>query len=536
MRLAIEVNMGSVGVFVVALLLGLYATYELLPGLPAGKVKIIYRARPIPFPRSPLALVVVGLGSEMIYLLYFVGQFPLLQYYTTSTTMQAIANGSPGGFAIFLALSTLLFLLCAVACWQGCRTTDRAIFWIALGFGALFGITMAFVYPITANDAFAYVNQSRVLVLHHDNPIFMPAASYPNDPFVGLAGQWAASGSPYGPLGILVDALPTVVTGNNFLANLIVLKLMFVGITLICAVLVYHVLKRMGHKFALLGLVLVAWNPLLLIEIAANGHNDAAMMLLVMLGLLLCGRNKLLLGLVAVVASALVKYATAPLIPLFLIYGVAHQPTLRRRVAFVALSVVCSFVFAAALYLPFWHGPDTFTRSLQEDQFHIESFDSVVGPLFAHWLTFDQATLLGRGLFAVAYLVALWLSTRRLADLALGCFLSLFFFVALGAGNVKIWYAVWPAVLAAVTPQLFARVPALLLAWGATLSAAFYAYIWPWIGADGFMTANYASYAISFVPAVLVLLVLLLLRVRRRFRVANRRIAPTYSTPTPETG
>ena len=51
------------------------------------------------------------------------------------------------------------------------------------------------------------------------------------------------------------------------------------------------------------------------------------MMLFVLLAILALVYDRLVLAFALIVTSALVKFATLPLLPLFFIYGIAHQPT-----------------------------------------------------------------------------------------------------------------------------------------------------------------------------------------------------------------
>jgi hypothetical protein len=257
--------------------------------------------------------------------------------------------------------------------------------------------------------------------------------------------------------------------------------------------------------------MLVAWNPLIIFETSANGHNDAVMMLFALLGLLSVASGELVLGPVLLVASALVKYATGLLIPLLLVYGAARQPTWRQRCLYLAVVCLFGLAVAAAAYLPFWRGPDTFQRSLLENQLYVASFPSVLSDLLNEAITPNRATTLGRILFLPIYAYALWLSRRGVTDLLRACFVALFGFLALGVTNFKIWYAVWPSMLAAGLPRLSERIAALLLGWAATLSAAYYGYIWVWLGLTtpgAFTLVNTLAYVLDFLPAALVLLAL----------------------------
>ena len=202
--------------------------------------------------QANLALVGVGIATEIIYLTAFLLPFPLLSHYRQDTDMAGIENHSGFGFGLFVASFALLFGLLMLA-WFICTrvapspaapepdesaaAVDDGLEvekaapnggWPILGtilvFGGIFGLTLTFVYPVTAIDIFTYVAQSRILVHYHHNPIFTPPSAFRRDSIMVLSGGWAQSGAPYGPLGIVVDAIPSLLGATGLLANLILLK------------------------------------------------------------------------------------------------------------------------------------------------------------------------------------------------------------------------------------------------------------------------------------------------------------------------
>ena len=158
-----------------------------------------------------------------------------------------------------------------------------------------------------------------------------------------------------------------------------------------------------------------------------------------------------------------------------------------------------------AFYFPFWKGPSTLNRALLENTFHLQSFDSFLAHLFPG-IPLDTATTVGRLLFVPLYCYALVLSTRRGADFVRACFVTMFALLGLATSNVKIWYAIWPMSLAAGL-RFVHRTAGLLMAMGATLSAAVFAYLYVWLGqtSSSFGTVNAIAYFITFVPAALFL-------------------------------
>lgn len=454
--------------------------------------------------RARLPLLGIGLLAESIYVLYFVRSFPLLSYFRQDIDMGAITGHSHAGFSAFVIAFAFLFLLLGAALWLVRRDDDPRTIRLILGIGAIFALTMTFVYPVTAIDIFTYVAQSRILVFYHQNPIFIPPAQFPADPIMPLSDGWSTKGAPYGPFGILIDAVPAVIAGDNLLLALVLTKLMFSGMMLGAAYVVYSLVRRLSPRHALGGAVLLAWNPLVLFEISANGHNDAAMLLLALVGLEAMVEGEYITGTLAVTLSALVKYGTVLLLPLVIVHALTRSGTRASRARYVILAGGGSLVLTAALYKPFWEGTDTLARSLFENNLHTESFGSVLPSVLADGMSVDTATFVGRLVFVPVYLLAVWLASRDSRGLLLGCFLALFGFLALGAANFKIWYATWPTAFAASTPMPIPRIAAILLGCGATISASFYGYLWVWDNLQDFSLVNLWAYLASFAAAAVV--------------------------------
>ncbi|HCI80604.1 MAG TPA: hypothetical protein DHW02_13040, partial [Ktedonobacter sp.] len=100
-----------------------------------------------------------------------------------------------------------------------------------------------------------------------------------------------------------IDAIPTLIVGKNVLANLLLLKFMFSGMLLIEAYLAYKILATYAPKFALVGAMFIVWNPYMLFEYSANGHNDVVFMLFVLLAILALVKDRPVLAFTLIIAS-----------------------------------------------------------------------------------------------------------------------------------------------------------------------------------------------------------------------------------------
>lgn len=455
---------------------------------------------------SAIWVLVCAAGIIEAAAFYLVRAFPLLTYYASSEDMGRLSNHSVTAFATFVGLFGLQFLGLFLAAQAVPSLGNRAIVPLLLA-GAIFCATLIFVYPVTANDVYSYVAQSWLMVVHHQNPIFVPPSAFPLDQVTPLTGEWMNFGAAYGPIGLVVDAVPTLLLGQNLLGDVVLDKALYSLVLLADAYLAFRITLRLNPRWAPSALILVAWNPLLLFETAVNGHNDVLMLMFVLLGLLSVLDGSMTTGTALMAASGLVKFATLVLIPPVVVYVLRCLPSWQARARYLAAATSVSSLIWIVAYAPFWRGIETLRRPLLETTLSLDSFDSAANALIGPILSLDTFTLLGRLLFAGLYLWLMGRVATRPRDLLKVLFGMTFGLLALAVTNVKIWYAVWPVILAAPEPFLLA--PALLFAWGATVSATLYGYVWVWLGLeapDSFSLTNLSAYLLTFLPAGTLLL------------------------------
>jgi hypothetical protein len=159
-----------------------------------------------------VALVAIGLVSEAVYLVY-VFLFPLVVYGYAPRPydMEQIARDRPWMGIVWVAGLVLLFGLYAVALWVAGRAgiSLRMIF----AFSLVFGVTLIWLYPVTATDLFQYVMRARVQVVYGANPMTVTPSHFPDDPLLPFLGEWKEILSPYGPAW---ESLAGAVAGLGF--------------------------------------------------------------------------------------------------------------------------------------------------------------------------------------------------------------------------------------------------------------------------------------------------------------------------------
>ena len=145
----------------------------------------------------------------------------------------------------------------------------------------------------------------------------------------------------YGPLAQGLFALSYTLSPASMLVwKLLLVALEFGG----CLILV-----RIAHKFGRPeALLLYAWNPLVIKEVAGSAHVDGALVFFVLLGFWLALKDRWFVATVAVAGCALVKVSALPLMVLFAAWAWA-----RRGVSGALQACVGGGLTLLVFYLPF---------------------------------------------------------------------------------------------------------------------------------------------------------------------------------------
>jgi alpha-1,6-mannosyltransferase len=358
-------------------------------------------------------------------------------------------------------------------------------------------VTLLLLPSLPSDDVFSYTLYGRISAVHHANPLVATPADFPDDPFLSLV-FWRDVRSVYGPVWLLVSsgiALLAQALGGGLVVYVALFKLLGLAAHLGNALLIWAILGRLAPgrpDRQLFGTLLYAWNPLCLLEFCASAHNDALMLLLLLLGVYLLVRGWETAALVALGLSIATKYVPLVLLPFYLVY-VGYR--MRRagadwaRVA-AALGGRLAVVLAvmALTAIPYWAGPRTLGSLLfspPAQQLDNSLLESVSWPL--RWLaqgTLHLSTAAARSLVdtalkvgALALFVLLWLRELRRATSLEGMLAAwgwvLLWYVLVASGWFWPWYVTWAVAVVALAAPGRLAVATLLTAAGALTLYAF---------------------------------------------------------------
>jgi hypothetical protein len=170
---------------------------------------------------------------------------------------------------------------------------------------AWWGAPLLVAIPVFSTDVYSYIAQGTMTVVGVD--------AYHQGPRI-LSGQWAVdipdiwhtTPAPYGPVFLSLAAAVSLVTGGSVWLGVLGMRLLaLVGIGLIIAAIPR--LSRLAGVDPAYGLWLGVLNPVVLVHLVGDAHNDAIMIGLMMAGLTLAVERRPAAGAVLVTLGALVK-------------------------------------------------------------------------------------------------------------------------------------------------------------------------------------------------------------------------------------
>jgi hypothetical protein len=391
--------------------------------------------------------------------------------------------------ATFIALALTYFMaIRSIAGGQYNRLTNARWLYVLLGGAIIFGCTLLLQPMLFSDNVFTYIISGRMLAIYHADPLNHTPIQFALDPFLDWIGA-AERNIPnmYGPLWLYTSAALASIKAAP-VVTLLLFKLFALLSHLLNCLLVWLILDKIAPGRKLLGTLVYAWNPLVLIELAGNGQNEGLLLMLFLLATLIYvsemgkWREVVVMALLGLAVSVnLVALLIAPLYAWFMVRRISNP--------FKAIWSMCSrltvvVAITVLLYLPFWRGPSTFfaIMSILDIQQVVHSSIGLLG-LPARWaftqvdkvsqfppvMRADSAadtTLRATAIFIFALIYFQLFSHIRKApqtvsemrsapnadsallcpgfDVLLDCIgCCIFWFLLLVLGNFWPWYALW---------------------------------------------------------------------------------------------
>jgi len=236
---------------------------------------------------------------------------------------------------------------------------------IVFGGAIMLGLIALIVPPLFSTDPFSYAMYARFETIYHANPYLSTAQSVaPGDALIPYL-YWRDIPSPYGPLWTLISQAIALGGDTSPLELILRFKVVALAFTTLDGWMIYTFVRQRWPEQAGWYYLAFAWNPMVLVEGVVIGHNDV-LILAVMLGsALLLARSRPMLTIAGLVASALIKYSTLPVVGLSGLRLLLRTPVRARWWLAIRLAAV-TLVLAVCAFIPYWAGYQSMKSTVNE--------------------------------------------------------------------------------------------------------------------------------------------------------------------------
>ncbi len=424
------------------------------------------RSRVVRGPAEFLLVAIIGLASCMLYaLIYFIQR----AIFTNGLQLDGIVTGEPanvaalvwqyGSYCVCTIALFMLYLFLLLLCREGKLNNPRVRLLVLL-FPLLINIGLVFSRPYYSSDTFTNIAHGYIGSSLHGNPYVLGPSDIKNTPFGDLIASFLGlrlhqGVTPYGPLWTHIEVSIMRLTSDVWTA-MTLMKLVIATASMGSGAVIWFVVGRIQPSQQLLGTLLYLWNPVVIIEFAAEGHNDAIMIFFVLLSVLFTIYQRPIMSFGSLTLSVATKFVPVILFPPQLMYLWRARTNSRSLVLHLVGGALFGLGVLLLLYQPFWVGMATF-RGLQE-QGQPRFVVSTIGALF--WVMSKLniasaalvAVLIADSLF-VAYIVFMsWQSDDRERWLESWGNIAVMY-VLVASPVYWPWYATLPIALLAVRPS-----------------------------------------------------------------------------------
>ena len=388
---------------------------------------------------------------------------------------------SGGGMLVLALYSVLALAVLSSWCWAlraAKRTADVPLASI-IAATIVIAAPLLFFGALFSDDIYLYYLYGRTLETYAANPIQTPPAAFPTDPHLGRV-HWKDLPSSYGPLWLMLSAFLSRLAGDSITTAVVAYRGAGLLLHLLTTVVVWHTVRARQPERALVAVIFYAWNPLVLLEVVANAHNDVMVALFAVTIVAAAATRGWAAAAFFVACAVMVKPFAVILFPPLLqrVVQTTRGPTRARQVALATGVLLATMVL---LSLPLWAGMRLLSNVLNNPASHLYTNTlwellSNAGPAWVGVTSdriqhpyLDVARQLG---FVIA---ACWILTRRWSrrGVAHSAF-ALWIVFLLTACWAWPWYFVPAIALAAISGRASMAIATALTAGGLVFWAA-----WP---------------------------------------------------------
>jgi alpha-1,6-mannosyltransferase len=398
-------------------------------------------------------LVSIGLGSTALYGVLVLIK-PLIQRDSFDRSGLLLQVGFYSVISIGLfALYGWLIAICRRGELESARVRR-----LALGLPVLFNLILLFSPPAMSIDVMSYISHGYIENAGGNayvEPSSSVAGSNVGSRLESFGWRPVHPVSPYGPLWSQIEA--TASREGDVSETVTVFKAIAIVFSLGSAVLIWLILGNVHPQHRLFGTLLYLWNPLIVIELAGEGHNDAAVVFFVLLSLTLTIRQRPVGGILATNAGILTKYLPLLFVPMQAVYLWRTRQDSRHLVRRVIVGITAALVLAVLAFAPRWAGIETFEGVRLTGQLgNTGSTPTLLLHGLSRAVSSSGATVAVSVVTMVGLAVWLWWQAKSVIDsvtLLRACAVVGVVYLLVASPSFWPWYAVLPVALMALVPE-----------------------------------------------------------------------------------
>ena len=250
----------------------------------------------------------------------------------------------PAASLVYILLMTSAFIVFCYSLYLAKKGQITLTFLIRISL--ITSLILVFSYPFLSSDIFNYMFDAKIITFYNLSPYTHKALDFPSDDWIRFM-RWTHRYSPYGPIWLLLTTIPSVLSFNKFILDLILFKFLLTIFNLFNIFLIYKISIGIKRINTILATTFYALNPLFLIEGIANGHNDVLVATFTLITILLIQKEKWLKSFLALILGALIKYINILMLPGILIYRVNKNI---RHFLIINLLIISAFTIIISTF------------------------------------------------------------------------------------------------------------------------------------------------------------------------------------------
>lgn len=235
-----------------------------------------------------LALTV--LTQSPVFRVYDAGWLPYVEFLrrvTYTLAPDAFLSAQQNGAATLPArLAYLLLMAAAVGGWIWAMRAARAVELTrvvpVLVMTAVITVPLIVLPGLFSDDVYLYNLYGRTISVYGANPLHFAPSSFPADAHLPWV-HWKELPSAYGPIWLMLSAALSRLGSDSPSTVIVVYRVAAVALHLLTVAALWSALRTSRSRAALSLTLFYAWNPLVLLEVVGNAHNDVLVALFAVL-------------------------------------------------------------------------------------------------------------------------------------------------------------------------------------------------------------------------------------------------------------